>query len=198
MIEVRNRASVLFDHTSYLDNTEQFVAPVALALAELAGMNWFDLIEGDAHRLVEAQRRRCALVARKQWIGRWGLAAVLIGSLAAYLAGPLTPDEAFGVLRTLWNGPTLQEWGTALRHLPHALVAALPVAIAAALFVVERILLHLRFESSASELTSRMADAPMIPHWAVRVVGYGAGIAGIAWWIDHVDLVSAVARRLAG
>jgi hypothetical protein len=81
---IHNRRSTMRDHTTYWQNTEEFVARVAFALARKSGWSHFDLLRSDDRSRVRraiAERRR-----RTEWLlhGRWsaGLTGLLVVLLA--------------------------------------------------------------------------------------------------------------------
>jgi hypothetical protein len=76
-VNVRNRDSVFADHGAYWQNAEQFVAPVAQALVELAGERFLPK-PGDDEVLRQASRLRESRVAALRWAGWLAVAAVPI------------------------------------------------------------------------------------------------------------------------
>ena len=190
-IEVHNRASVILDHTSYLENVEEFVAPVALAVAAAAGMGWNELVEGDRQRLDEARARRRMLVSRKQWIGRWSLLALVVALAATLVVHAPSSAAVMAIVQSAWKGPS-GEWSTALQHLPSVLFDALPLVAVAGAFAMERLLLHARFTASARALVRRRVDAGPVPPRLVRAVAYAGLVVMVGWWAVAVDLAGAV------
>ena len=103
--KVRNRDSVFADHTTYWQNAEQFVGPVARALVGLAGES-FLVADGDEDRLREAAQRRGPRVDALRVAGWIAFAAAAVPLAAAVLS-------AF----TKFPGPPLAglaRWGAAV------------------------------------------------------------------------------------
>lgn len=98
---VDNRASVVRDHSTYADNAEQFVAPLACLLTATAGLDLTDLTPRDASTLEQARQRR---TQRVQLLGNVRLSAIGValfaGLILAGLAGP-TPLDLIAPVRSL-------------------------------------------------------------------------------------------------
>jgi hypothetical protein len=97
---IRNRDSVFADHSTYWQNAEQFVAPVAKSLVALAGKTFLPN-DGDQVRLDEASARRERRVDALRWAGwltfaavpvaAWGLWPGYMADLTRWVAGVLEP-----------------------------------------------------------------------------------------------------------
>jgi hypothetical protein len=83
-IETHNTRFGLTDHTSYFDNVEQFVAPVAVDLLAQSGL----LPETDAHRaaLFAASHRRAEYTLHHHWV-RSALVLATLVVLSGYFMG---------------------------------------------------------------------------------------------------------------
>lgn len=87
-IEIQNRASSFFDHTSYFENQEQFVAPVAFEIIRHSRIQLHDIFSKDFQQpdatpdwLMEAGKRRRELVEKKART-KAIFTAVLLGAFA--------------------------------------------------------------------------------------------------------------------
>lgn len=199
LIEVYNRASALFDHTSYLENTEEFVAPVALDIAELAGFPVGNLMKDDARRREDAIARRQRLIFDKQLIGRLAAVALVVAALISFVVDPSTWSGAMKSAFTSWRDFGWSDWFPAIGRLPAVVYPALPVFIVVALFVIERMLLHGKLMRNAESLVKRREPAPDWTAVAVRIVAYGVGVGALIWWAQREHLgaaMAAMARRL--
>ena len=88
--EVRNRDSILADHTSYTGNREEFIADLALHLSALA--DWDAIQPEDARAIERAQRRRRWRV-RFFTADRWGSS---VGTVMAWWILGSAGLEVFG------------------------------------------------------------------------------------------------------
>lgn len=114
--EVRNRGSVLEDHTTYTENGEEFLSDLALHLSDLAG--WPAIHPDDALAIQRAQRRRIwrvGFLTADRWMASVGMVATwwilgaagltVIGeplaSVIGYFAGILPGLDSESVQRGL-------------------------------------------------------------------------------------------------
>ena len=196
LIEVHNRASVVFDHTSYLENTEEFVAPVALEIAALAGMPVANLMKDDAQRCEDAKAHRRKLVSDKQLIGRLAALGLVIAVPLSFAVNPSSWVEAMTSAFTAWQNFGWRDWLPTVGRVPAVVYAALPVFVVVALFVIERILLHGELSCNADSLVTRRNSTRDWTSVAIRTVAYGLGAVALVWWVRQEQPGAAMAVML--
>ncbi|HYH11380.1 MAG TPA: hypothetical protein VD789_03410, partial [Thermomicrobiales bacterium] len=106
-VEIRNQDSIVFDHTSYFENTEQFMVRLVGGLASDSG--WTDLFDPAAPALAAAASQRSR---RVDWLNRAFVtvaATILLASIALLLLGRLdeTGKPAKTSIEFLGEEPTI-------------------------------------------------------------------------------------------
>jgi hypothetical protein len=218
--KIRNRDSVFSDHTTYWQNAEQFVAPIARTLVGLAGLEFLPRQAADAALLEEASRRREARIDALRWAGWLAFAAVPI-SIAALWGEPLTDI-------TRWLGDALNPvwvWLSELLNITLPLDGPLAAWIGAVLVILvawgyrvaviaplwrrwdlclAEQLFHREWQSWRSARMRTFVVAAAVPPIATGIaVGYGrttwagwltaALLAGLAIWLTLIQPVRSMA-----
>ena len=166
--EVRNRHSFLTDHTSYWENTEEVVGPVARLVAKVAGMTALE------RAMPDAKAAQQAVVAARRTRVAWLRGARLVAVLCTIALCVAQARSVTGV--ATWS------WGLAAPRVGVApeTLAAFPgmAAILAALAVVVPWALYSTVVAGTwSAWGSAEAREILRSHRAVRAAGWRAGFA---------------------
>lgn len=124
--EVHNRGSIMADHTTYVDNREEFLADLTTHLAEIAG--WAAIHPDDAAAITRAQHRRrwrVGFLMADRWLTSVGIVAAcwILGSAGLTVLGePVVAVIGYfvGILPGI-ESQDVEQW------LPEALLGVLTV-----------------------------------------------------------------------
>lgn len=143
-IEIYNKASVLRDHTSYFENIEEFVAPVALKIARLAGVELAQLQADDHLRLERAQQQRKKNVRKRALLRT--VAMTCFCSAALLLLGMHWPEwmESLFIHFTPQKVTMDIRWKDITEGIlsRHFFWETLPLTTIFALYILERLILQ--------------------------------------------------------
>jgi hypothetical protein len=179
--EVNNYASILQDHNSYWDNTEEIVAPVAMAIMRETGLPFQHLTEDDQSCLERAKERRKWRVRTLAWIkvatavaATTFLSLLLLANWGRLSGGSL----AFPTTATVWSTATL--YGPMLVDL---VWEALPVVIVLVWSWAARWLQWRQIRRDAEALARRGSARTGIPTvLAHLLLALSAAALLIHWW----------------
>jgi hypothetical protein len=150
---VNNHASIFRDHNSYWENTEEVVAPIAMTIANEAGLLFGELTQRDANVVEHAK------ALRGQCVRALAHLKVLLIVVGSALLGALWSANHAG-----WRDQLFQTnqsdglWGAFLFYgamILSMLWELFPVVFIAAIYLVERSVTHRRMQRGVTALMER-------------------------------------------
>ena len=187
--EIDNEGSVIRDHTTYFENREQFIAPLALEIAENSGINLKELISGDDKRLEAAKKRRHLFVQERIRNRNFTmlLSLIALGLILTFFSQDFTI-----VFHSIYNDLVIDSkkiWPALKNHTPEICFHwGLPLLSVFVFYLGEKIILQRKMRENYNALVGhRDYHIPSWEKWCIRFF-YALAACGIIayWWLFEV------------